>query len=145
MCERTNSELYTRSVTPETFRKLTRFERELLERLIDAPLSSPDQHDEELRETLRAALSACAVRPFDEHGCLEFEGSLDDPRYPVVEGRAEDADGRPIEVILFATDDGKPCILEFNTYETGAEMPQQPAEFRVWVSGKTDTAVPPWQ
>ncbi len=64
----------------QPWRELTNFERELLEKLLDAP-----GYRAEERGVLRQQLNDCRVRTVDEDGCIDFqtEGAA---HYPVVEG-----------------------------------------------------------
>jgi hypothetical protein len=96
-------------MTGSEFRPLAQWERDLLDRLLEADFPGRDE--------VREQLASCLVREYDEHGCLEF-AVQSDVKAPVemtvpVEVMADDADGIPIELLLFVKD-GKVSELEFN-------------------------------
>lgn len=82
----------------DQWRKLSKWERETLERMLQEAFTG--------RDALREQLSGARVRTIDEEGSLRFEGSADTAGYwnPVI-ARGEDRDGIPIEVLLLVDED----------------------------------------
>ena len=131
------------------FRDLTSFEHELTLHLLDAPVRGRRDQVDALRDALAKQVPNSRARTLDEGpDCFLIEWELPSGwpqgHYPVVEGEAEDADGVPIWVLLFEASgrlwgldlvkgDGSPIV----------RMPEV-AQFRAWVSGDLDSAIPPW-
>jgi hypothetical protein len=81
----------------EPFRELTKRERGLLDRLLEPSFPG--------REQVTRQLETALTRPYDEHGCLEFQvispAPIDQVKYPVpTEGEYEDVDGMTVHVLL---------------------------------------------
>jgi hypothetical protein len=110
----------------DEFREPNAYERAILDRLLS--LNFPG------RAQIAAQLENVRVKAIDEHGCLNFEGTLPGGMRPVVDGYAVDLDGVPIEVILFARD-GVAIELEFVKADGSAivEVPD-PELLDVWDS-----------
>ena len=84
------------SAAPTGFRKLTKTEQAILDRLLETQFSGRDEIYEQLKD--------CLVRTIDEEGSLEFKVDRD-VRAPVtrrvpVEARATDEDGVPVLILL---------------------------------------------
>jgi len=112
----------------EQFRPLNDLERAVIVRLLEA--------DETWRDLLRSQLDGASVRPWPECAghCLSVEFLIDGDRRgsrPVpVEGRFTDADGMPVEILLFECA-GKLSDLEFVVFSHCMKRAPDVAEIRV--------------
>ncbi|HYM14931.1 MAG TPA: hypothetical protein VEZ14_05190 [Dehalococcoidia bacterium] len=134
----------------EGFRPLNETERAILDRLLEVSFPGRDE--------LRAQLEAALVRPWAE--CAEHCPSVEfliesDVRLPdygstvvPVEGMASDADGIPIEILLFCRD-GTLHDLEFVIFSDRMKRMPRPSEIEVraghdpWPEGYMPPPLPP--
>lgn len=127
------------------FRPLSAFERELVRRLLEDPGASSSQKLNALRARLLATLDDARVHTIDVHGCLDFELPEGASRRHVLlaQGRSQDADGFPIEPLLWVTREDHLYMLEMVTYKDSpiAKMPE-PRQFSVWLDDEPDTSIP---
>ena len=94
---------------PQEWRLLAEWERSAVDKLLETPFEGRDE--------LRTQLHDCRVRIHDSFGCIEFDirSGVVAPveRTVPVEAYTQDADGMPVEILLF-TKLGKIAELEFN-------------------------------
>ena len=90
-----------------SFRELTAWERQILDRLVQANFPGRDEVAEQMKN--------CLVRTLDEHGCLEFDIRTD-LKVPIVRGIPVEAEGRDDDgvqiCVLLHVVDGKVKELE---------------------------------
>ena len=117
--------------SPENgWRDLSRWEREVLERMLEQPFDG--------RDALREQLARARVRRVDDEGSLSIEGATPTEHYwPAVTARGEDADGIAIEMILLVGDDDR--INELDVWKgDGSPIKQmpKPSALEIWLTPK---------
>src|SRR5947208_14859672 len=111
----------------ESWRSLSKWERETLDRMLQEPVEGRDE--------LRAQLNSARVRTIDETGSLRFQASANSgaDQNPVI-ARGEDQDRIPIEMLLLVGEDGR--IAELDIWKgdgSPIERRPEPSSLRILI------------